>query len=168
MLRRIPLVVALALVVAAGCDQAPTAIDEATPEAPGFKVVDNFWLEASFSQANCLETVDADLRFHWLETYTESASGNYNYQWKFTVHGKGVGRDTGWEYVWNNSFDWSPHQHGAPAGYPYTESFTDNWVVIGKGQAPNWKSKVTTKFTVNGKGDVTVDFVKYDETCKMK
>lgn len=161
---RIPLVTALSLLVLAGCDQGPTAVEAPESDSPTFGVVDNFWLPFSLSLTNCLEEVDAEVYAKWLETSTVSASGNVNYQWKFNVHGWGVGRDTGWEYRWNNAFDWVPHQHDNQGAY--TESVVDNWLVIGKGQAPNWKAKVTYQFTVNANGDLTVDFVKAEETCK--
>lgn len=166
MLRRFPVALVLVAFLALSCDRAPTAVEDSATDVPTLAKIHNQWYEDTWSFDHCVEVVDADLRYKWLETDSGSASGNYNYQWKFTVHGKGVGRDTGWEYVWNNSFDWVPHEHGSPGGYQYTESFTDNWVIVGKGEAPNWKGKITSKITVNANGEVTADFFKWTDGCK--
>ena len=163
---RIPIVLSLALFAVASCDQVPTVVEDAVSDSPALRVVQNQWYEDTWSFPHCEEWVDALIRYKWLETHTESASGNTNYQWKFTVHGKGVGRDTGWEYVWNNSFDWAPHTHDSADGAPYSEKLVDNWVIIGKGKAPNFQAKVTYKFTINATGEVSVDFVHYHERCE--
>jgi hypothetical protein len=160
---RTPVVLTLALFVAASCDQAPTAVQEVTLDGPTLQVVQNEWVEYPWEFEHCDEWIDAWLRTKILYSVTESASGNTNWQLKYVVKGTGVGRDTGYEYVWNNSF--GDHETVGADGYPYTYNYIDNWIIIGKGKAPDFKEKVTYKITMNAIGDVTAEVLNVHSSC---
>ena len=161
---RIPLVAVLALFVAASCDQAPTALDQTEASTPSLQVITNEWIEYPWVADVCGETVDAWLRTKIHEAETVAASGNYMFKLTYLVKGTAVGRTTGYTYVWNDT--WRVlHETGGPLGYPYSFVTTDNWNIIGKGQAPNFTEKVTAKFTINANGDVTADHVNFHSVC---
>jgi len=160
---QIPLVVVLALFVAVSCDQAPTAVQDPMSDGPNFKVLQNEWITTPWEFEHCDEWIDAILRIKIMESSTESASGNINWQLKYVVKGTGVGRNTGYEYVWNNSF--GDHETVGADGYPYTYNYIDNWNVIGKGKAPDFKEKVTYKITINANGDVTAEVLNVHNSC---
>jgi len=155
-------------VALAGCDREPVAPDEALSEipAPTFAVTDNYWMWLpGWTAEFCGDELEADLQVHVLGSYTETPSGNLHWKFKYDIHGTAVGLTTGYEYVWNDIWV-VEHVNVAPGGFPYTFQSVDNWVIVGRGQAPNFKAKVTVHTTVNALDDITVDFVKYDEVCK--
>lgn len=161
---RIPIVAALASFVAVSCDRAPTAVEETMPDAPAFRMIENQWYDYTFSFDHCEERVDAVQRYKYLESYTETPSGNTIYQLKFNIHGTAVGQDTGYDYVWNDTFTiW---QESAGPNRAYNDHYTDNWHIIGKGQAPDFHAKVTWAIAVNANGEVTAYVDKWEETCK--
>ncbi|MGB5301878.1 MAG: hypothetical protein WBP10_18050 [Thermoanaerobaculia bacterium] len=161
---RIPIVAALAVFVAASCDQAPTAVEEGTPDSPSYVVLENEWAEYSFSFPHCEEVVDAVQRYKHLETLTETPSGNVIYQDKFNIHGTAVGRDTGYEYVWNDV--WTIWQESSGPKRAYNDHYTDNFHIIGKGQAPDFHEKVTWAITYNANGEMAVEVLNVSQTCK--
>lgn len=161
---RIPVVLFLALFVAVNCDQSsPTAVQDVTSDTPNLQVVGNDWISIPWEFEHCEEWIDAELRVKVLESFTESASGNTNWQLNYVVKGTGVGRDTGYEYVWSNTFGY--HTTVGADEYPYTDSYLDNWNIIGKGQAPDFKEKVTWKITINNNGEVTSEVDTFHSTC---
>jgi len=153
---RIPIVAALAAFVAVSCDQAPTAVQEATPDAPTFQMLDNEWDTWAFTFNNCVEDLAAEGKYKYMQSYTETPSGNWAYQEKFNIHGTAVGLTTGYKYVWNDV--WLIWQENGGPDRAYNDHYTDNWHVIGKGQAPDFHVKVTWLITYNANGDLVIEF----------
>ncbi len=54
----------------------------------------------------------------------------------------------------------------APDGFPMTFHHTDNWVIVGKGEAPNFNYKANGVFTVNANRETPADFFKEKVSCK--
>ncbi len=135
------------------------------PSHPMFAVNENDWFTLPWEAEFCGEVLQAELRVHTLGSYTEAASGNLNFKYFVFVHGTAVGLTTGYDYVWNDVWH-VEHVTTAPAGFPYTFHYTDNWVIIGKGRAPNFKEKVTIQVTVNANGDATADVLNATTSCK--
>jgi hypothetical protein len=161
---RIPLVVVLALFVAVSCDQSlPTATEDPVPESPTFKVLANEWSPFAWEFDICTETLDAEMKCKFLQAYTETPSGNWAYQEKYTCHGTAVGLTTGYKYRWNDTvIVWS--ESGGP-NKAYNDHYIDTWHIIGQGQAPDFHQKVNWTITYNANGELAVEFETFRETC---
>ena len=141
----------------------PHATAPVDPPQPA--VTANFWLEIPWEMDVCEDYLSGFLNLKWLESNTESASGNTNYKWFINIHGTAVGQSpTNYEYQWNNTVNYV-HEISAADGFPYVFHTYDNWVIVGKGKAPNYKYKATVQFTVNANGATTVDFLKEETNC---
>ena len=135
------------------------------PTHPMFAVNENDRFTVPWEAEICGEVQQGNLRIHTLGSYTEAASGNLNFKYFIFIQGTSVGLTTGYQYVWNDVYQ-VEHVTTGPAGFPYTFHYTDNWIIIGKGRAPNFKEKVTVQVTVNANGDSTADVVNATTSCK--
>ena len=88
---------------------------------------------------------------------------NFNFKSHFNpVNLKGTG-DQGSEYngVGVTRFGDS----GSYDGFPWSYTYVNNFYMIGKGQAPNYKVHETMHVTINANGDVTTDRMDTRITC---
>jgi hypothetical protein len=133
------------------------------PESPTFQILENEWHTFTWQFTICTETLDATMKYKYLEKYTETPNGNWAYQEKYNIHGTAVGMTTGYEYVWNNvNIIWL--ENGGP-DRAYNDHYIDTWHIIGKGQAPDFHVKVDWHITYNANGELVAEFEKVRETC---
>jgi hypothetical protein len=98
--------------------------------------------------------------FHFIIHETEAASGNY--QFKFTLNGKGTaeGIENDKKYLWSNNYTYSYH-----AAQGESESLVQIFNITGKGDAANLKGKIMWRFQVNANGQLTVDIDSFEVNC---
>ena len=158
---RTPLAAVLAMVLAIGCtDQiAPTA-----PEAPGpnLAVITNDFvplqLNVFISCANdgSGEVAEMSGRLHVLETQTTNAAGGSSSTLHFQpMNVKGFGDVTGDRYNANGLTRFSTTI--GPGGLPFSDTFVNNFYIIGQGPGNNFQVHSTMHITINANGVVTAN-----------
>lgn len=98
--------------------------------------------------------------FHFNYNEVSSGGGTYNYIFHANGKGKAVGIGYDAKYEWINSFNYSFN-----AAKGYTETFVQNFHLIGKGNASNTFIKVRFKLTVNANGSLTVWIDSFEAEC---
>lgn len=101
---------------------------------------------------------------HLVFTQTTTADGHVNMLIHWNAEGiTGVGQYTGFTY---RATGVTADHTISSTGFPYTGTFTNNYHVIGQGQATNGDLHEVVHFTVNANGDLTAWVTDYNFDCK--
>ena len=110
------------------------------------------------------EVISGDLRLHSLTTLTvngNNVSGKFHFQ---PQGGSLVGETTGDTYRATGVTQ--GHFKGSFQNGQYTETFVNNFRIIGPGPGNNYLVHETFHITINANGDVTVDHDNFSVECK--
>jgi hypothetical protein len=161
--------VLLPLVFAACTEREPAAPDiDMAPTLSATHTTSNvfdFPWSALLDEPCMPEAVYAEGYIHFMLIETFTPSGNYMGRWKGQPQGlKGVGLTTGLTYQFNGVTQDTYVVQGD--GFPLTDTFVNRFLVIGPGPGNNYVMQDTGKLTINGVGDVVVDFYETTIECR--
>jgi hypothetical protein len=111
------------------------------------------------------ETVELTGELHILTTFTEDGGGGIHMKMHYqpqAVHG--VGLTTGDKY---NAVGVTQETHNiAFDGFPYEDTYVNNFRIIGQGKGNNYLVHETWHVTINANGEVTAEVDNYSVECK--
>ena len=103
--------------------------------------------------------------FHNLFHVTEDRAGGTTIRYQLNPQNvTGVGETSGDTYQGTGGS--GGHSLFTISGVPYTDTFVDNFRIIGQGSGNNLLVNVRGHFTVNARGDVTVSNFEFSESCR--
>ncbi len=105
----------------------------------------------------CDEPVQIDGTYHIISDFNIIGDGRVHGRFHINAKGKGTGLVSGAKYEWNDAIN-----DAFNAAIGVTETFTQNWKVIGQGSATDFTLKQKFHITINANGELTVlrgDFV---------
>jgi hypothetical protein len=101
---------------------------------------------------------------HLVFSQTSTANGHLSTMLHWNAEGiTGIGQYTGFTY---RALGVSSDHSVASATFPYTDTFINNYHVIGQGSATNGDLHETVHVTVDANGDVTAWVTDYNFDCK--
>ena len=101
---------------------------------------------------------------HLVFTQSMTADGHVNMLIHWNAEGiTGIGQYTGFTY---RATGVTADHTISSTGFPYTGTFTNEYHVIGQGQATNGDLHEVVHFTVNANGDLTAWVTDYNFSCK--
>lgn len=165
-MRKLALALVPLILLACGREPVAPGADPASSFADAHTISNEF--DVPFTRtisAACLdEDVFVDGVIHLLITETYSASGHYS----FKLLGQpqdlwGVGVTSGLPWKFAGATNWTINVQ--LAGFPYAETFVDRFHVVGP-RGSQYNLEELLKVTINGVGDVVLQFDDNAEECK--
>ena len=163
---QIPLVVVLALFVAVSCDQQPVApqvnevsaaesgaLFSATTTTSNIRIPISDAGDVPCADGGAGEVVLLTGTLHILSHTTTDNRGGLHIKMHFQPQGIiGVGQSTGDTYRANGVSQWTTNV----LGLPFTDTFVNNFLMIGPGRDNNLMVHEILHVTINANGEVTV------------
>jgi hypothetical protein len=155
-----------ALTFAAAAILILVAAAPATAATQTFRDQVNFTVNVPCANGGLGEDVDGILKGLEVFGITEDGAGGFHVHIHLTLHGVGIGADTGDKYQMHVDIPDLPFEIlNDNAGGSQSVSINLSADVIGMGDAPNFHADLRGKFTVNANGVVTVDRFEITDTC---
>jgi hypothetical protein len=150
-------------IAVAACETAVVA----APELPTISatVVENSRNPFVFFIPPCNgEAIEGSGIFHLVVSSTVTPSGRVSGTFHINAKGKGVGLVTGAKYEWNDAINES-FSFDSEDGAPFTDTFTQNFRLIGQSDVPDRRINVRFHITINANGEVTSFKFEFSDTC---
>ena len=161
------LLAVLALGAAAvACSEQATSPQAGTLSLGATHTTDNLYLpfDGTFEALCGGEDVYVDGVIHFVQLETVSVSGNHSSSWMGQPQGlKGVGVTSGLPYKFTGVTRETFNIQGD--AFPLTDTFVDRFRVIGP-RGFQYYIETTSKVTINGVGNIVVEFNKTGEDCR--
>jgi hypothetical protein len=111
------------------------------------------------------EEVHLTGELHMLATLTEDGAGGMHIKWHSQPQGvSGVGLITGDKY--RGTGVTQEETNIRPGGFPYEDTFVNNFRIIGQGKGNNYLVHQVLHVTINANGEITAEVDNYSVECK--